>query len=417
MPVEMMATEAKDRAAETRTIALVALIQCLAITNSMIAAPLGPILSTALAMPSSKIGLLQAGYVGSACVSGLVGALFLDRFDRRQSLLALLFAFSLATIAAGFAFDFRSLLVARMAGGAVAGPLAAAALALIGDRIAPARRGRAMTSIAAAFSLSSIIGIPIGLQLALWHGWASPFLAVGGLSLFTLAMVRVALPRHAGISRTPASAMILARQLAALLRLRPARLGLAALAAATISQHFLIPFIAPFLVFNQGFAPAVIGWIWMGGGISGFIGGMAAGRLTDRLGVGPLLWSMAGVLLFAVLGLFAIVPTGLPIAALFAIYVFGNIATAVTLNARLSTIPAADARGRYASLIIATQYAATAAGSTISAAILTTDAHGALSPIIVPVILAGCAMVAVPLFAALLERRGARDAAPARCPA
>lgn len=102
------------RAAETRTILIVALIQCLAITNSMIAAPLGPILATALGMQSSQIGLLQAGYVGSACVSGLIGALFLDRFDRRRALLAMLLVFSLATIAAGLAHDFRSLLVMRL---------------------------------------------------------------------------------------------------------------------------------------------------------------------------------------------------------------------------------------------------------------------------------------------------------------
>lgn len=409
-----MQSAVDERAGEARTIVLVALIQCLAITNSMIAAPLGPILATALAMPSSKIGLLQAGYVGAACIAGLLGALFLDRFERRQALLALLFAFSLTTIAAGFAVDFRSLLIARIASGTVAGPLAAAALALVGDRIAPARRARAMTSIAAAFSLSSIVGIPVGLQLALWHGWASPFLAVGGLSMVTLGTVAMALPRYARSSLPAADAATLARQLWTMLKARPARLGLGAIASATISQHFLIPFIAPFLVFNLGVAPATIGWIWMGGGLSGFIGGMAASRLTERFGVGPLLWSMAATLMFAVFSLFAVLPTGIPIALIFAIYVFGNIATAVVLNARLSTIPAASERGRYASLIVATQYAATATGATISAEILVADAHGALSPILVPLVLAASAMIAVPVFVALLDRNASRASAP--CP-
>ena len=47
----------------------------------------------------------------------------------------------------------------------------------------PARRGRAMGAVMGAFSVASVLGVPLGLRLARLGGWRLPFLAVAALGV------------------------------------------------------------------------------------------------------------------------------------------------------------------------------------------------------------------------------------------
>jgi predicted MFS family arabinose efflux permease len=52
----------------------------------MMVSPLGQDFAQALRFPASSIGMVVGAYTAAAFVSGLAGALFLDRFDRRSAL-------------------------------------------------------------------------------------------------------------------------------------------------------------------------------------------------------------------------------------------------------------------------------------------------------------------------------------------
>jgi predicted MFS family arabinose efflux permease len=71
-------------------------------------------------------------------------------------------------------------------------------MAVVGDLFADARRGRAMGTVMASFSVASIVGIPAGLFLANKLAWWAPFAAIGGMCVPVWLLVWHLLPSVRG---------------------------------------------------------------------------------------------------------------------------------------------------------------------------------------------------------------------------
>ena len=74
-------------------------------------------------------------------------------------------------------------MLARVIAGAFGGPATSLSLSIIADVVPPARRGRAMGAVMGAFSIASVLGVPLGLWLARLGGWRMPFLVVAGFGV------------------------------------------------------------------------------------------------------------------------------------------------------------------------------------------------------------------------------------------
>ena len=160
-------------------------IQFTHILDFMIMMPLGPQLLRALGISAHEFGLLLSSYTFSAAVSGLLAATYIDRFDRRKLLLILYALFIVATLCCGLAPDNAFQLAARALAGAFGGVLGAMVQTMVADRIPFERRGQAMGIVMAAFSLSTVAGVPLGLLLAnhfAASGWRAPFFFIALLS-------------------------------------------------------------------------------------------------------------------------------------------------------------------------------------------------------------------------------------------
>src|SRR5918993_1443709 len=177
---------------ERRVLPLLAAVMFVNVLDFMMVMPLGPDFSAALGIPLPRLGLVGGSYTAAAAVSGVVGMLLLDRFDRRKALAVALFGLVMGTVAGGFATGLGSMLAARVLAGAFGGPAAALSLAIIADVVPPERRGRAMGIVMGAFSAASVLGVPAGLELARFGGWRVPFFAVAGVGAL-LAMLAIAL--------------------------------------------------------------------------------------------------------------------------------------------------------------------------------------------------------------------------------
>ena len=183
---------------------LIGAVQFVNIWDFVMVMPLGPDFASALGIPLSKLGLVGGAYTAAAAVAGVVGSTFLDRFDRRPALAVTMIGLVLGTFAGGLAWNFESLLAARFLAGAFGGPATSLALSIIADAVPPERRGKAMGAVMGAFSVASVLGVPLSLQLSVWGGWRLPFLVVGGLGLGVTAAVAASLPSlraHLGRSR------------------------------------------------------------------------------------------------------------------------------------------------------------------------------------------------------------------------
>src|SRR4051812_45429147 len=88
---------------EGKLLFLIGAVQFINVLDFMMVMPLGPDFSRALGIDTARLGIVGGAYTAAAAVSGIVGALFLDKFDRRKALACALFGLVVGTALGGFA--------------------------------------------------------------------------------------------------------------------------------------------------------------------------------------------------------------------------------------------------------------------------------------------------------------------------
>jgi predicted MFS family arabinose efflux permease len=168
------------------------------IVFSMVGA-LAPLFSRDLHIPTQSIGTIMGSYMLASAISGFLGTLYLDRFDRRKAL-----GIGLVGVVAGLALTAMApnlplLIAARIVSGIFAGPSNAVSIAIVVDNIPGERRGAALGTIAAFGAVAQIIGIPAGLIFADGFGsWRDPFFAAAIFAAVLAVLVVIYLPPQRG---------------------------------------------------------------------------------------------------------------------------------------------------------------------------------------------------------------------------
>jgi predicted MFS family arabinose efflux permease len=258
---------------------VLAAIQFSNISDFVLMIPLGPRYQQELPISPAWFGVLVSAYAFMACLSGLLSAAFIDRFDRKTALLGLYGGFIAGTLLCGLATTYEVLLAGRCIAGAFGGVLGAVVFAIVGDVFPEHRRGLATGVVSAAFSAASIAGVPLGLILAHWLGTGSPFLALAGLSASVFVLAACLLPslRHhlgAGQAISPWIALV-----------HPAHLrGHALMAAMVLGMFMLVPYLPTFLIANVGWHETDLRWMYLCGGAVTLFTNPLFGRLADRFG-------------------------------------------------------------------------------------------------------------------------------------
>lgn len=263
-------------------------VQFVHILDFMIMMPLGPILIHKLGIDTHQFGLLVSAYTFTAAFSGMLAAVFIDRFERKRLLLTMFALFILATLACGLAPGFGTLLLARCTAGAFGGVLGSMVQTMVGDLIPFERRGRASGIIMTAFSLSTVAGVPLSLYLANHFGWRFPFVFIAALSCGFLILGWKMLPTLRGhlpsatiseVERRHAlSAMIAVLRDANHLR------ALTFMALLMFSSFTVIPYITIYVTENVGIHQEDIPLIYFVGGCATFFTSRLIGRLADAKG-------------------------------------------------------------------------------------------------------------------------------------
>jgi MFS family permease len=209
-----------------------------------------------------------------------------DRFERGRIVAGCLALWSLMSAVCGFVGSFPQLLLARTAVSAGEGASAPAVQSIIGDLFSDQRRATAMGFYYVATPLGAMISLIAGGLLAMHFGWRAAYLAVGGpgLVLSLLVFFTVRAPPQASASATSKAPPL--REVAAFVRsqrslfhlivgLTLGQLTIAGIGAWTVS----------FFVRYHHLSLAQIGAV-MGpmAGITGILGMMLGGYLTDRAG-------------------------------------------------------------------------------------------------------------------------------------
>ena len=383
-------------AAERRIVFLIGAVNFINVLDFMIVMPLGPDFARELGIPTSHIGFIAGSYSAAGCVAGLIASSFLDRFDRRRALAVCMAGLVAGTALGGLAVDLTTLLLARVVAGAFGGPAIAVAQAIIADAVAPERRGRATGAVTSAFSLAAVLGVPIGLELAERGGWRLPLFAVATLGGVIVVGVIALLPPMRGHLRDAGGTG--AATLIDLVSRRRLWIAYALGGLPFFSVFLIIPNISAFVQINLEFPRARLDLLYLIGGGLSFFGTRLAGRIVDRIGATPV--TVAATLLLTIVMLLCFVTRvpGIPVIAIFPLFMLVSSCRFVATSATLTKVPAAAERAGFMSLLSAIQNFASTAGSFIAAQMLGVRPDGGLENMAAVTLLSIAVGLAIPLL-------------------
>jgi predicted MFS family arabinose efflux permease len=190
----------------SRAIFVIACIQFVNIVDFMMVMPLGPDFVTHLSIASNQIGWVSGSYTLAAAIAGIVFSPLLDKWQRKRMVIISSFCLAITTLLTAFVWDMASLMFMRLFAGVFGGLATSVAMAMVIDMVPAPQRGKAIATVMSAFSIASIVGVPIGLELALRVQWNAPFVVVGLLGLVVSFLAMVLLP-NSTIKNTKQSAV------------------------------------------------------------------------------------------------------------------------------------------------------------------------------------------------------------------
>jgi len=355
---------------------LLAAMQFTHMVDFMILMPLGPRLLEAFGMTPARFGSVVSAYTFSAGIASILAALFLDRLDRKKTILLVYFGFTVSTFLCGVAPNEHLLLIARVLTGAFGGVMVATVMALIGDVIPLSRRGAAMGLVMTSFSVASVVGVPIGILLSNRFGWQFPFYAIAGLSVIMWIAGFRMLP---ALHRAP-TGIHMSSPLADFGRVlsKPAHWRAFGFTFTMMGGPFLvIPYISSYLYSNAGVSNEHLPWVFFVAGLATFFTTRLFGSLGDRIGLARVyglvaLASLIPLVLITHLGHWGLW-AAIPVTTLFMVLVSGRAAPGMAL---VTSVVEPRLRGSFMSLNTALQQIAAGTASLIAGAIIVQESSG-----------------------------------------
>ena len=354
-------------------------IQFTHILDFMIMMPLGPEFIKAFDINAHQFGFLLSSYTFSAAIAGIFATYYVDRFERRQMLLSLYACFIVATLACGLAPSYETLFVARAFAGAFGGILGSLVQTIVADSIPFERRGKALGIVMAAFSVSTVAGVPLSLFLA-HHitelGWRAPFIFIALISLVILYLGYRNIPKIAGhLDHVHEGSRL--SQIFRILTVHNHIRAFVFMALIMITGFSVIPYIALYLTSNVGIDNSYISLIYLCGGVATLMSSRFIGHMADQYGK---------VKVFKVLAVVSLIPllvtTNLPVTPLwlvlinstaFFILVSGRMIPAMAM---VSQVVENKIRGTFMSLVGSVQMMASGIATVLAGMVVTIGADG-----------------------------------------
>jgi predicted MFS family arabinose efflux permease len=354
-------------------------IQFTHILDFMIMMPLGPQFISAFKINTHQFGLLISSYTFAAAIAGVFATYYIDRFERRRLLLRLYIAFTLATLACGLAPSYETLFLARALAGVFGGILGSLVQTIVADVIPFERRGKAIGTVMAAFSVSTVAGVPLSLFLAnhiSFLGWRAPFIFIAFLSSAIFWLGYQYIPSITGhLAHKEVGNRF--RQIYQLVRQRNHLIAFCFMALIMLTGFSVIPYIALYFTMNVGVPDAYISLVYLFGGIASLLSSRYIGSLADRYGKEQTFRALAILSLLPIIVTTNLVPVPIWLVLInstaFFILVSGRMIPAMAM---VSQVIEPKNRGTFMSLIGSVQMLGSGIASVIAGMVITISPSG-----------------------------------------
>ncbi|TRX57565.1 MFS transporter [Fulvivirga sp. M361] len=378
------------------------------ILDFMIMMPLGSQLMRIFNISPAQFSFLVSSYTFSAGASGFLAAFFIDRYDRKTSLIFIYFGFIGGTLTCAFATTYELLLITRSVAGAFGGVLGALVLSIVSDAIPLDRRAAAIGFVMASFSIASVAGVPLGLYLASVFSWHAPFLFLGGIGILIGLLITLFIPSMRTHMTDRDQKQSPLKILKTIFGRKNPLMALLFTAILMLGHFTIIPFIAPYMVGNVGFSEGELAYIYLiGGGITIFTS-PRVGKLADKYGREKVFTISALLVLIPVLIVTHLRPVplwqALIVTGAFFVLANGRIIPSTTM---VTSVIKPENRGSFMSIRSSVQQIASGLAALMAGAIIT-ESEPSINPEVTTLVnydIVGYVTVAFSLIALLIARK------------
>ncbi|NQF17117.1 MFS transporter [Brevibacillus sp. HB1.3] len=204
--------------------------------------------------------------------------------ERKKLILWTLFSFIVANVLASISPSFSLLMVSRILLGLCGGIYTVVALAQAANMASPEKKASSIAIILMGFSLSLVLGVPLGTMLGDIWGWRPVFALIAVLTLVPFFAILAYLPKQQGEEAVP-----LRKQLAALGNKRVIHALFISLFFVT-GYSTVYTYITPLLQSTSAMTTAWVSTTLFLAGLASVAGSRIGGVSTDRWGIRPTLY-------------------------------------------------------------------------------------------------------------------------------
>ena len=245
---------------------------------------------------NAQIGWLISAYALGVVVGAPTIAAAAARWPRKQLLLALLAAFTLATIASALLPTFGLVLVARFVAALPHGAYFGIASLVAADLMGPGKRARGVALVLSGLTISNVVGVPVITWIGQVYGWRVAYLVVAAVFAVTFLAVILLVPFQSG---DPLATM--RNELKAFGRLQVwFALGIGAIGFGGLFAVYT--YVAPLTIEVTGLGDEAVPLVLVVIGLGMTVGNLLGGHLADK-SVRRTLYGFFFVMIVALVGL------------------------------------------------------------------------------------------------------------------
>lgn len=253
---------------------VIAFIQFTNALEYMVFNPIFIYMAGDFSVPVSFAGYVSAAYTLAAVISGIGAFFWIGGVEKRRFLMLNVTLLGVTTLLIATTQQFYWLLALRLLAGLLGGTTMGVGIGLLLNAAPAALHGRMLATVIASFSLVSIVGMPGMLCLCEVASWRAALAAIGGLCLLAAVLVALFVPKDAPQPQAAAPVTLDRRLL----------LFASAAGLTQFSPMLLIPVLAPLLTQRLQVADAHLSWLFLIGGVAGYLATVLAGRWLQRVG-------------------------------------------------------------------------------------------------------------------------------------
>ncbi len=234
-------------------------------------------LAGALGISVAAAGQVMTAYAVATALLAPVLILLTTQWPRKQVIQLALGLFTLGNFVSALAPTLGVLLVGRVLMGAGA-MFTAAVSAYAVTLVAPALRGRALSTVFLGMSISYAVALPIGAWLGFEYGWHTPVWLCAAASLAALVAASVLLPKGVVTQSASFAGFKSAARQSAVLRVWLRTLLF------FVAIFSVFAYVGPVLLALNAMSPLQLSGVLAVFGVAGVVGTLVGGWANDRFG-------------------------------------------------------------------------------------------------------------------------------------